>query len=131
MSKGKNWRGRVYKPLKDESKKQLKHMIEEKGAPLSCKGLSEKNVKQGIRGKAYNYSFAYGVISRGKNLTSIFNAGKNGRGASRCRRRERLISVEELNSFMEGHHRVEEGAGHKAVQTISCEPSHLESNENK
>ena len=89
----------VHKPLKGESKKQLKHMIEEKGTLQFCDDLSEKNVRQGTQEKAYKYSFAYGVISRGRNLTNIFSTGRNGRGASRCGRRERLTSVEEVAQF--------------------------------
>lgn len=59
----------------------MKHMIEEKVALQFCEDLSEKNVNRGIQGRAYNYSFAYGVI---------FSAGKNCRGVSRYGRRETL-----------------------------------------
>lgn len=50
---------KVHKPLKGESKEQVKHMIEEKVALQFWEDLLEKNVNRGIEGRAYNDSFAY------------------------------------------------------------------------
>lgn len=63
---------------------------------------------------------------------NVISTGKNGRGASRCWRRERLIRLEERqHSFMEEHHGVGGEAACTAVQTAFWERSHLEINENK
>lgn len=91
-------------------KVRLKHSwniwLRRKEAHNFVRNYVKKNVRQGTQGKAYNYNFAYRVISRGRNFTNIFSTGKNGRGTSRCGRRGRLISVEEVAQF---HRRASQG----------------------